>query len=79
MSGKIQKWGNSLGVRIPKNLIEILNLVENSEVEIEHRDGAIIISPVKNKFSLESLLNQITRDNCHHEVNSKSKGHEAWS
>jgi antitoxin MazE len=78
MSGKVQKWGNSLGIRIPKNLIEKLKLVENSEVEVEHRDGAIVIFPVRNKFSLESLLGQITKDNCHHEADSAAEGNEVW-
>ncbi len=78
MSGKIQKWGNSLGVRIPKTVIEKLNLTENSEVEVEHKDGAIIIFPVKRKYSLNSMLDQITKDNCHAESDIKSEGNEVW-
>lgn len=78
MSGKIQKWGNSLGIRIPKTVIEKLNLTENSEVEVEHKDGAIIIFPVKNRFSLESLVGQITKDNCHREDDIKIEGNEVW-
>ena len=44
MSAKIQKWGNSLGVRIPKILAEQAHLKENSEVEILHQDGKIVTS-----------------------------------
>lgn len=78
MSGKIQKWGNSLGIRIPKLVIEKLNLTENSEVEVSHKDGVIIIFPIKKKFSLENLLGQITKDNCYQEEDFKSHGNEAW-
>lgn len=78
MSGKIQKWGNSLGLRIPKTVIEKLNLTENSEVEIEHKNGAIIIYPVKKKFSLNSLVGQITKDNCHPAEQLRHQDAEVW-
>ncbi|MBC7754350.1 MAG: AbrB/MazE/SpoVT family DNA-binding domain-containing protein, partial [Moraxellaceae bacterium] len=47
MSVKIQKWGNSLGVRIPKAVIEKANLSEHSEVEVESKNGTIVIFPAK--------------------------------
>lgn len=78
MSAKIQKWGNSLGVRIPKTVIEKLNLTENSEVEIEHKNGAIVIFPVKKKYSLDALLGQITKDNCHQEDEFATEGNAVW-
>ena len=78
MSAKIQKWGNSLGIRIPKSIIEKTNLHEYSEVEIEHKDGVIIIFPCKNKYSLESLLGQITKKNLHKEDDESVEGNEVW-
>lgn len=39
----IQKWGGSQGVRIPKNIMEMLGLRENDKVEIKAEDGAILI------------------------------------
>lgn len=78
MSGKIQKWGNSLGVRLPKSVIEKTSLGENSEVEIEHKNGAIIIFPAKKKFSLAAMLNQITNDNLHTEDTFAAEGKELW-
>lgn len=78
MSAKIQKWGNSLGVRIPKSVIEKTNLSENSIVEIEHKNGAIIILPAKIQFSLESLVDQITKGNLHQEETFKAEGNEVW-
>ncbi|MCC7403626.1 MAG: AbrB/MazE/SpoVT family DNA-binding domain-containing protein [Bdellovibrionales bacterium] len=78
MSVKVQKWGNSLGVRIPKTVIEKVNLKENSEVEIESKNGTIIIFPAKKEYSLDSLLDQITKSNLHSEDDFKSEGNEVW-
>lgn len=78
MSVKIQKWGNSLGVRIPKTIIEKVNLSENSEVEIESKNGTIVIFPAKKQYSLDSLLEQITKSNLHSEEDFKSEGKEVW-
>ncbi len=78
MSAKIQKWGNSLGVRIPKNIIEKIDLEENSEVEIETKDGMIIIFPKQKKQSLSSLLNQITKSNLHKADEDEVEGNEVW-
>jgi antitoxin MazE len=78
MSAKIQKWGNSLGIRIPKSIIEKANLNENSEVEIENKDGAIIIFPRQKKLSLDKLLSQISKDNLHKESDDEAEGNEVW-
>jgi len=78
MSTKIQKWGNSLGVRLPKSVVEQSNLTENSEVEVESKDGVIIIFPSKKKYSLDSLLSKITPSNLHKEEDFKSEGNEVW-
>ncbi len=78
MSAKIQKWGNSLGVRIPKAVIEKVNLGENSEVEIESKNGTIVIFPAKKEYSLDALLDQITKGNLHSEDEFKSEGNEVW-
>ena len=78
MSVRIQKWGNSLGVRIPKAVIEKVNLSENSEVEIESKNGTIVIFPAKKEYSLDSLLEQITKNNLHTEEDFKSEGNEVW-
>lgn len=78
MTAKIQKWGNSLGIRIPKSIIEKANLSENSEVEIENKDGAIIIFPRQKKLSLDTLLSEITKDNLHQESDDEVEGREVW-
>ncbi len=78
MSVKIQKWGNSLGVRIPKAVIEKVNLSEHSEVEVESKNGTIVIFPAKKQYSLETLLDQITKGNLHHEDDFQTEGDEVW-
>ncbi len=78
MSVKIQKWGNSLGVRIPKTVIDKVNLSENSVVEIESKNGTIVIFPAKKEYSLDVLLEQITKSNLHTDEEFKPEGNEVW-
>jgi antitoxin MazE len=58
MKTQIGRWGNSLGVRIPKYIVEELALAVNSEVECRVENGAIVIQPVNKfgKYKLEQLL-----------------------
>ena len=51
---------------------------ENSEVEIENKDGAIIIFPRQKKLSLDKLISQITKDNLHQESEDEVEGNEVW-
>jgi antitoxin MazE len=78
MSAKIQKWGNSLGIRIPKAIIEQASLSENSEVEVVHKNGAIIILPAKTQYTLSDLLGKINKKNLHSEDDFISEGNEVW-
>lgn len=78
MSCKLQKWGNSLGVRIPKSIIEKTNLAENDELIIEQQDGKIVIFPAKKKLLLRELMDKVTSSNLHDEEDFKSKGREVW-
>ncbi len=78
MAIKIQKWGNSLGIRIPKTIIDKVNLGENSEVEIESKNGTIVIFPAKKVYLIDELLDQITKSNLHSEDEFKIEGTEVW-
>ena len=78
MSVKILKQGNSLGIRIPKAAIEKVNLKENSEVEIESKNGTIVIFPTQKQYSLDVLLDQISKNNLHQEEEFTSVGNEVW-
>lgn len=61
----IKRWGNSQGVVIPALLIKQLNLTNGQELEIEARDGAIVLTPVRTKerrYTLEELCAQCDMD-----------------
>ena len=78
MKATIQKWGNSLGVRIPKVMADDLNLRNGSEVELLEDTDKIIIRPQR-KPILDDLLAAINEDNLHGEVNSGDPtGKELW-
>jgi len=73
----IQKWGNSLAIRIPISLIEKLNLKSGTAVEVDIDDDHLVIH--KKTYELDSLLNQINAENKHNILlDDRSLGHEAW-
>ena len=80
MLTKVQKWGNSLALRIPKAFALDAQLVNNSFVEISISDGQIIIKPVPApNWTLDELLAGINEDNLHHEVDTGfALGNETW-
>lgn len=80
MHARIQKWGNSLGLRIPKPFAEEVGLRERGEVELTLVKGTLVVRPLrKPAFTLESLLAGITKKNRHDEVlPGPPVGQEAW-
>lgn len=80
MLTKVQKWGNSLALRIPKAFALDAQLANNSFVEISISDGQIIIKPVPTpNWTLDELLAGINEDNIHHEVDTGiALGNETW-
>lgn len=66
MKTRIQKWGNSLAVRIPKSFAEGLGFVDNSPAEMTLEDGAIAVKPDRDRtWDLGELLAGVTDDNLH--------------
>ena len=80
MLTKVQKWGNSLAVRIPKAFAEELGLDHNAVVEMALVEGKLVVQPAAPRpWTLEDLLAQVTPENIHEEVESgESVGREAW-
>ena len=80
MRSKIQKWGNSLAVRIPKAIAELVELSDGREVELTVEEGRMIVKPArKRRYSLEELVAGITDENRHDEIGTgPSVGNEAW-
>ena len=76
---RIQKWGNSLAIRIPKPFALEVGLEQNSLVTVSIEEGKLLLEPAKPSYSLEELLAKVTKDNLHHEVETGSAvGNEAW-
>ncbi len=81
MQAKIQKWGNSLAVRIPKAFIEEAHVAYGTPVDLSVIDGKIVIEPchAEPKERLEDLLKGVTERNIHAEVETgKAVGREVW-
>jgi antitoxin MazE len=62
----VNKWGNSLGIRLPKLIADQFNLEDGATVEIELRNDEIVIK--RSRYNLEDMLKQITPDNVHDET-----------
>ena len=79
MRTRVQKWGNSLAVRIPKPFAEGAGLRPSSEVEMSLEKGEVRLSPVRPRWKLRQLLSKVTKRNLHTEVDSGlAVGREAW-
>lgn len=80
MHTKIQRWGNSLGLRIPKSFAAEAQVAAGSTVNISVEDGALIVRSVsERKYALEDLLNGVTSTNLHDETDWGGRsGREAW-
>lgn len=76
----VQKWGNSLGVRIPKPMAEDTRLHEGSQVDVREEDDRLIIVPVKQpRFRLDDLLKGVSKKNLHQELEfGVPEGKETW-
>ncbi|WP_144461617.1 AbrB/MazE/SpoVT family DNA-binding domain-containing protein [Siminovitchia fortis] len=75
----VQKWGNSLAVRIPKDVAERINIHQGSEMEISVTGkGVIMLVPKKQpkKYSLEELLAKCSPENRHGEIDFGVEGKE---
>ncbi len=79
MRTRVQKWGNSLAVRIPKPFAEGAGLQPSSEVEVSLEEGEVRLSPVRPRWNLRQLLSRVTKKNIHREVDEgPAAGREAW-
>ena len=82
MEAHIQKWGNSLALRIPKIFAGEVGLKENMPVAIERVGHQLVITPIivaSPSPQLATLLEQINPDNIHHEIETgPAQGQEIW-
>jgi antitoxin MazE len=80
MKTKLRKWGNSLGVRIPKPVIEGAGLSEGADLTIALEKGRIVLTPsAARRYRLKELVDQITPANRHEETDfGRAQGKEVW-
>ncbi len=80
MHTKIARWGNSLGLRIPKTFAEEMHVREGTVVELSLEDGQLVIRAApQSAVKLENLLAEITDENLHSEMDiGGAVGGEIW-
>jgi len=81
MLAKVQKWGNSLALRLPKGLADEIDVRLGSPVEIKVKGDSIVIEPVreKKKYTLDKILEGVKPDTLHVEIDSGNPvGKEIW-
>lgn len=80
MKTHVQKWGNSLAVRIPRAIAQETGLREDSPVDLTLEDGTVVVRPVVgSRYSLRKLLAGVSRSNVHKETDfGGAMGDESW-
>ncbi len=82
MLAKIQKWGNSQGLRISKNLLSDAQLDVGDEVDIIVKEGVMVVAPAKRirgRHNLKDLVSRIPKSYQPGEVDWGEKvGNEVW-
>lgn len=80
MEVRLQKWGNSDGIRIPSNILKSLNLKTNDKLDLNYENDKIIITkPKRTKISLKERFANYNGENLAKEFCwDNSKGKEIW-
>lgn len=80
MRAVVKKWGNSASVRIPKNILQAVQMEIDDVVELREDSGRIVIEPAqRTEFELAELLKGISRQNLHKEIDFGGPlGKEVW-
>jgi len=79
MKARVNKWGNSLAVRIPGSYVKELELSEGTELEMSRVKDGLLLRRQKPVYSLAELLDKIKPENLHGETDwGPALGREAW-
>ncbi len=75
---QVGKWGNSLGIRLPRHIADLLNLSLKDRISCSVEDGKLVLEPIRqHKYTLEELLADV--EELGEEVSwGKPQGKEAW-
>lgn len=75
---QVQRWGNSLAIRLPKSLCQAIGIEEGKELDFTVEKDVITLKPKKESESLEEMLERITPENLHEEQFTDLLGREKW-
>ena len=79
MQTRIQKWGNSLALRIPKSLAAESHLEQETLVDVTLQETRLVVTPVETELTLDQLVARITPENRHGEQDfGLPVGREVW-
>ena len=80
MTTRVQKWGNSLAVRLPLPVVKRAGIRPDDPFEIQATKGRILLIPAaKAEYRLSDLLRKVTRKNLHRATDwGKPVGNEVW-
>lgn len=80
MRARIQRWGNSLALRIPKPFAQEAGVHQGAEVELSVREGKLVAAPVRRRrFTLEGLLAGVRTESVHGAADfGRPVGREVW-
>ncbi len=79
MKVQVQKWGNSLALRIPRSFAIETSIEDGTTVDISLNKHGLLVRPEKNELTLDDLLGGVTKDNLHSEIDfGLAKGKEVW-
>ena len=79
MVTRVQKWGNSLALRIPQSFAVQAKVAAGTAVDIAVERGQLVVRPVRQRYRLRDLLKAVDARNLHAEVQTgRSVGREIW-
>jgi antitoxin MazE len=80
MQTKIQRWGNGLGLRIPRTFAAEAQVEAGATVDLSIENGRLLVRPLRmRRHALSALLRTVSRRNLHREASTgRAVGREAW-
>jgi antitoxin MazE len=79
MNSMVQKWGNSLALRLPKSIARDLKVGAGDAVELRIRGDLLQVKPARPEYRLADLLRKVNASNLHRETDwGDSVGKEIW-
>jgi antitoxin MazE len=80
VKGKVSRWGNSLGLRIPRSIAHEVGLSEGAAVDLRIEGGSLVVRPDRRRrYSLNEMLSEVREENLHGEVSTgDAVGRESW-